>query len=277
MKTVSRNRHPLVGFLACVLLVSGFFSAYGAESPADRFDAANLLYEKGDYEQAARAYEAMLSQGIRTSALLFNAGDARYKAGQIGRGVAHWLEAQSIDPRNDRIQINLDFVRKSIYGGTVPFPLWPAQLRILTLNEWATLLLLAGWLFFGALALATWRPKLAPFLRLPIVGGGVVMLVILVLLTITARDRAASTVAVVVSGEAVVRFGPYTESPSKLVVHDGAEFLVTDRKDDWLNVEDALGRSGWLPDEQVILLRAGREIHISQKDRSLARIADAVP
>jgi SH3-like domain-containing protein len=77
---------------------------------------------------------------------------------------------------------------------------------------------------------------------------------------ITARDRAGSIVAVVVVKEAVVRFGPLAESQSAFVARDGAEFRVTDRKDAWLKVEDALGREGWLLGNQVIQLQAGQVI-----------------
>lgn len=262
--------------LGCVLSLFSLPSR-GEGALATEFDAANLLYEKGQYEQAAHAYEAMLAKGVRSSSLLFNAGDAQFKSGQIGRAVAHWLEAQAIDPRNDRIQINLDFARKSINGGMLPVPTWPAQLRFLTLNEWAVLLLLTGWLFFGSLALVAWKPKWSARLRLPVVLSGVLLLTTLVLLTITARDRESSVVAVVIVEESVVRFGPLAESQSAYVAHNGAEFRVTDHKDAWLRVEDDLGHEGWLPDDQVIQLRAGRVFHGSAKpgESATARMAEA--
>jgi tetratricopeptide (TPR) repeat protein len=241
--------------VALVLMATGARAAEGVKA---RFDEANLLYEKGRFEQAAAAYEKLIDEGVRTSALLFNAGDARYKVGQAGRAVAWWLQAETIDPRNERIKINLEFARKSVSGGTLPVPLWPEQLRILTLNEWALLLLVFGWLFFGGLTLAAWRPKLRGMLRLPTFGCGLLLAATLVLLTVTARDRSRSVVAIVITDEAVVRYGPLTESQSVFVAHNGAEFRVTDRKDAWLKVEDELGREGWLLGSQVIQLRAGR-------------------
>lgn len=251
-------------------------NSIAAEDTSAAFDAANLLYEKGQYESAARAYEALIAQGVRTSAVLFNAGDARFKSGQIGLAVAHWLEAQAIDPRNDRIQINLDFARKEINGGTLPTTHWPVQLRLLTLNEWALLVLLSTWLFFGGLAIATWKPKTRAFLRLPIGLGGFVMVASLVLTIITIRDRSASTVAVVIVDESVVRYGPLEESQSAFVARDGTELRVTDRKDEWLKVEDAAGREGWLPGKQVIELRGGRVLNDAATidDRGRARIAN---
>jgi tetratricopeptide (TPR) repeat protein len=247
--------------LVLVLVVlSGAVSSRAADDVTARFEAANLLYEKGQFEPAAAAYEQMLADGVRSAGLLFNAGNAWFKSGQTGRAVAYWLQAEALDPRNDRIQINLRFAREAVTGGMVPVPLWPAQLKVLTLGEWAAIFLAAGWVFFGLLALGAWRPAWRGRIRVPAVISGLALAGTLTLLIITVRDRADSILAVVVVKEAVVRFGPLAESQSAFVARDGAEFRVTDRKDAWLKVEDALGREGWLPGNQVIQLRAGQVV-----------------
>lgn len=239
---------------------AGFVSVQADTGVAAEFEAANLLYEKGRFAEAARAYDALLTRDVRTPAILFNAGNAWFKAGRTGRAVAHWLEAEMSDPRNDRIQINLQFARKAVTGGAVPVPLWPAQLRALTLNEWGLLTLATAWLFFGGLALGAWRPGWRGPLRVPVTLAGLALVGTVLLTSITARDRTGSVIAVVIADEAVVHFGPLNESASAFVARDGSEFRVTDRKDEWLRVEDALGREGWLLATQVLQIKAGRII-----------------
>ena len=51
--------------------------------------------------------------------------------------------------------------------------------------------------------------------------------------------------------EAVVRQGPFEESPSKFPLRDGAEVAVFDEKDEWLAVRDAGRHEGWLRRSQV--------------------------
>ncbi len=239
-----------------LLFAAGVIHADDGASAA--FDSANLLYEKGQYEPAAQAYEALLRQGVRSAPLLFNAGNAWFKAGKRGRAVAYWLQAEALEPRNDRIQINLDFVRREINGGVIPDPRWPAQLRRFTLDEWAGAFLLAGWLCFGSLAVMTWKPSVRSLFKLPAVLGGLALIACLTLLAITIQDRRNTVVAVVVTDEAVVRFGPLAASQSAFVARDGTEFQVVDRKDEWLRVADSQGRDGWLLRSQVTQLRAGQ-------------------
>jgi len=218
------------------------------------------LYEKGQFAPAASAYDKIINEGTRTSALLFNAGNAHFKSDEIGLAMANWLQAETLDPRNNRIQINLEFARKSITGGAQPVPLWPAQLKVLTLNEWAGLSLVTLWLCFTGLALGVWKPKLRPTLRVPNVLCGLSLVVTVILLIITAKDRSDTVSAIVIKPEAVVRFGPLPESQSAFVARDGSEFRMTDRKDNWLRVEDSTGREGWLTSDQVILLRGGKPV-----------------
>lgn len=232
-------------------------SAAAENTAAARFDSANLLYEKGQYESAAQAYEALLGDGARSAPLLFNAGNAWFKSGKRGRAVARWLQAEVLEPRNDRIQVNLEFVRKEVNGGLLPTPRWPAQLRLLSLDEWTLILLGSGWLLFGTLTLMAWRPAWRGRLKLPAALGGLAFIAILGLLVLTLRERAGTVVAVVVTDEAVVRFGPLTASQSAFVARDGMEFRVVDRKDEWLRIADGRGRDGWLPQGQVIQLRGG--------------------
>lgn len=227
------------------------------ESPAT-FDAANLLYEKGNFSEAVVAYEKLINEGTRTSALLFNTGNACFKTDQIGLAVAFWLQAEALDPRNNRIQINLEFARESVTGGATPVPLWPEQLKVLTLNEWAVIALGSFWIFFCCLALGVWKPKLRATLRVPVALSGVGLVVVTTLLIITTKDRSDTISAVVTKPEAVVRFGPLPESQSAFVARDGSEFRVTDRKDGWLRVEDSTGREGWLTADQVVLLQGGK-------------------
>ena len=56
---------------------------------------------------------------------------------------------------------------------------------------------------------------------------------------------------VVVVPEAVARRSPLEEATGVFTVHDGAELLVLDRKDGWLEAADAANHSGWLQQEQV--------------------------
>jgi SH3-like domain-containing protein len=58
---------------------------------------------------------------------------------------------------------------------------------------------------------------------------------------------------VVIVPESVMRLGPDDQAATVFTVHDGAELLVTDRSQGWLEVSDAAKHKGWLPQTDVAL------------------------
>ena len=69
-----------------------------------------------------------------------------------------------------------------------------------------------------------------------------------------ASNHFNASVAVVTAAEATARSGPFDEAQSAFTLHDGAELSVLDRHENWVQVADGSGKSGWLPVKQVELL-----------------------
>jgi uncharacterized protein YgiM (DUF1202 family) len=68
------------------------------------------------------------------------------------------------------------------------------------------------------------------------------------------QGRIVSSVAVVVTPEAVVRYGPFDEAQSFYTARDGTELVVLDRKGGWFQVADASKRTGWLTAKNIFVL-----------------------
>ena len=78
-----------------------------ASDVATEFSAANKLYAEGKFAEAATAYETILQAGAQSPALLFNAGNAEFKAGHLGKAVAAYRRAELLAPRDAELRANL--------------------------------------------------------------------------------------------------------------------------------------------------------------------------
>lgn len=252
----SGRRGRPAGWLFARILVVGLTLAGLAPSrgaaPAEVFDAAAKLYAQGHAAEAAAAYESLVTNGVVTSSVLFNQGNAWLQAGQVGRAITSYRRAQRLAPRDADIAEGLRQARKQVSGTPDPGPgSGPAGgerwLSILTANEWAWLAFGAVWTWFGLLLVRRLRPRFREataslvwglaWVAVGAVGGAALA---------GARDPRAE--AVVVAPEAVVRFGPLDESQSAFTLPNGAEVRVVDRKNDWCQVRDGAGRRGWVPE-----------------------------
>ena len=95
-----------------------------------------------------------------------------------------------------------------------------------------------------------WQKRLRAYAAM--LGGAAVVL--FACLGMSLRQH-SQEIAIVIAPEVVVRAGPFQESQSVFTAHDGAEFSILDRKDEWLQVSDGARRSGWLKQNVVVLFR----------------------
>src|ERR1035441_7790224 len=213
---------PLLSRVRFVTLVSAG-KILEADVASD-FSAANELYAKGKFAEAATAYEKILQSGAQSPALLFNCGNAEFKAGHLGKAIAAYRQAELLAPRDAELRANLAFVRNQVQGATLRESRWQNWVSSLTLNEGALITAAFLWLMFVLLAARQIRPALAPKLHsvtrlavvLTICSGAV--------LALQAANHFNSSVAVVTGAETTARSGPFDDAQSAFTPHDGADF-----------------------------------------------------
>ena len=247
---------PVLWRFGLALVLSLFVfnqTSFAADAAAD-FAAANKLYAEGKFSDAANAYEKILQTGGVSPALLFNAGNAEFKAGHLGQSIAAYRQAELLAPRDAELRANLAFVRNQVHGATLRESSWQKWMGTLTLNEGAILTAVLFWALFALLVLRQLKPTLAPKLRtatrlaltLTIFSGAI--------LGLQAANHFNSAVAVVTVADATARSGPFDEAQSVFSVRDGAELKVLDRHDDWVQVANGAGKIGWFSQKQVAVL-----------------------
>jgi tetratricopeptide (TPR) repeat protein len=237
-----------------ILLVwQGAGRLLAADAAAD-FSAANDLYAKGKFAEAAAAYEKILQVDGQSAALLSNCGNAEFKAGHLGRAIAAYRRAELLTPGDAELRANLAFARTQVAGATLHESHWRGWIGFLTLNEGAVLAAVFFWLFFGLLAARQIQPALAPRLRGVTRLAFVLMVFSGTMLALQAANHFNSPVAVVTVGGAAARTGPLNDAQIAFTAHDGAELRVLDRHAGWVEVANGTGKIGWLSRQQADVL-----------------------
>ena len=258
MLYIIRVFHRGLAWLPVVaILLAGISGALAGDLPGE-FSAANQLYAEGKFPEAAGAWQKIIqetqSAGRASAAVYFNAGNAEFKLGHLGRAIAAYRHAALLTPRDSEVLGNLEFARDQVQGATVRPGRWQSWVGALTLNEGAGLTAGVFWLTFLLLALRQIRPALAPRLRGITLVAGVATILSGGVLAVQADRHFNRQTAVVVASNVIARSGPYDDAQNIFAVHDGAELSVLDRHDDWFQVTDGTGKTGWLPRKQVELL-----------------------
>ncbi len=225
-----------------------------ASDAASDFSAANGFYARGKFAEAATAYAKILESGAQSPALWFNAGNAEFKAGHLGKAIAAYRQAEQLAPRDAELRANLAFVRNQVPGATLRERRWQSWLGSLTLNESAVLATVFFWVLCALLVLRQLKPALIPKLKTATWLALALTIFSVAVLSLQAANHLSSFVAVVTDADAVARSGPFEDAQNSFTARDGAELKILQRHDEWVQVANNVGKIGWLSVKQAVIL-----------------------
>lgn len=226
--------------------------------PATVFVQANTAYEEGAYPQAIRLYRQLLAAEVENGHLHYNLGNAYLRNGELGRAIASYRRAEGFRPRDQDVQANLSFARKSTKDALTPPD--PSEVFYtlffwhygLSRAELATVVLVLNLLFWGGLALRL-RYRGSEILRWA--NGGLLILLLLTGGSLLAHTAFPQQVAVIVPQEVSAHTGPDAETVVRFKLHAGTEVRIADGRENWLRVQLPDGQQGWVAREQAEVVR----------------------
>ncbi len=228
-----------------------------AESPLDPgeiFVAANTAYGDADYDAAVAGYKSLLEQGWDRPELHYNLGNAYLRRGELGGAISSYRRAESGLPRDQDVQANLDFARKSSLDALAPpeptpllrtllfwhYALSRAELwRVVIVLNLALWLILSLRLFRRSSELLRWASVL---LALGLVASAS---------SLAVRTFSPRRVAVVLPQEVEVYSGMRVDGVVRFKLHSGSEVRVEESAENWFRVGLPDGQQGWIEAEFV--------------------------
>ncbi|MFN0053149.1 MAG: hypothetical protein ACKV0T_13275 [Planctomycetales bacterium] len=233
-----------------------------AMAPAERqqtFLQAQQAFEEArsaaEYRHSAEMFESLLADGFQSGAVYYNLGNARVRAGELGRAIAAYRRARMYRPRDPYLGANLQHAL-NVAPGRLPEPPRAWWSHVLFWSDWTSV----GEKCYGtagALLLAAVLASTALLRRWPrlywLSGGCLALSLALGIDAALAWDSLEHPRRAVVTGETVARKGigkeyePAFDQPLK----DGAEFTILDENGEWIFGHFAGIGDGWLRNEFV--------------------------
>ena len=150
MKRV-RFLHLLFG-----LVFSLFIFSATAQVEAKLAQANQFMVNK-KYQKAAEVYEDLIAEGYSGAELLYNLGNAWYRAGDRGKAILNYERALRLQPGDQATLDNLALVREELTDEVIelePFFLyrwWRFLLYLFSATSWTIMGLIVLWmaLYFG--------------------------------------------------------------------------------------------------------------------------------
>jgi hypothetical protein len=214
------------------------------------------------FKRAAMAFETIVREGgIHNGRLYYNIGNAYFRSEDLGRAILNYKRALQYAPNDPNLQQNLAYARARRQD-RIPEPENRQVLRTLffwhydfSLRVRATVFMCAFGLLWVALSIRLFRRS--AWLHWAAGLSAVVCVMMFGSLAVEYRRQHDERPGVIVASRVVARKGD-SETYEKAFtepLHAGTEFTVLEDRGKWLEVALADGRTCWLPNEDVALVR----------------------
>lgn len=204
-------------------------------------ETANLLYV-----DAALKFQAAARANQHPGASWYNAGNAWFQSGHLGRSIAAYRQAELYRPFDSKLLENLAAARALTLNDIPEVKAWWERVPA----AWLRLLLVGANFVFWGLLLLTIRYRQTGWVVASVLAALVVLgASITLILSVVDTDRSGVVVVDAVYGKK----GPGYQYANAFhePLHDGAEFVLLQTRERWGLIQLPDARQCWLPLGQV--------------------------
>jgi len=240
-----------------IVFVIAFFSLFQpiTPSPDDLAIQAASAYASGNYQEALRLYETLLTE-FQSPELYFNLGNTYAKLDEDGYALVNYLRAAEYIPRDQDLRLNIAMIRaRRIEPVTAYSGFWESIAQSTKDNVTAAELALVGivlwWVMWGLYLLKFTRFNRYR-LRYPILG-----IIVALFMVITCMGLVRFVVdtqhpeAVILQDDIQAMSGPGSDYLDLFVLYVADEVRIIQRENGWVRVQQPNLREGWIRADQL--------------------------
>lgn len=244
-------------WIGCVLISALIFSvsgpADGAEPAVDFLDGVKS-YNEGRYEEAAHRFETVAEQGVVNGALYYNAGNAWFKAGDIGRAMLWYERALIRMPHDPDLTYNHAYVSGLVRDKVDdrPSPIvtvlffWKDLIGVQTIQILAIVLFAVFWVLRIVAMLRSGRSMKGA--HWVVLGFALVFMLTASFDYYQARFHPRATV---LADTVSVRSGLSDDATELFVLHSGTRVDVDDERRGYVKIRFSGDKIGWVKKELI--------------------------
>lgn len=236
----SEDRNPKYG-LSRDAAIQLFTDANEKYLQAAKFIASKKIQEADQHlKEAAKQYETILAGGFKNGQIYYNLGNTYYRQGELGKAIVNYRRAERFMPRNADLDANLRLVKGSTEDREFSteisvvirriffwiFLLNQDELSIVAVSLYVIVMIA---LFFSIIREYAW-------LKRALLGFSIALFVVIVSLGFKIYREQGVNCGVIIATKCEVRYGPGEEYEPKFEIHNGAECVIEDEKEDWYRV-----------------------------------------
>jgi tetratricopeptide (TPR) repeat protein len=221
---------------------------------------ANEMYKEKKYESAITIYEKLIDSGIISSSVYYNLGNSYFRIGKLGLSVLNYERALKLNPHDEDIIHNLEFVNSRITDKVESIPQfflfgwWESLISILSID----VLTFVGYgLYLIAivfLLLFTFNKSARVKRKIFFTLAPIIVIMVFIIITIIGKMgyEAVNQFGVIIDSRISVKNSPDEKGSDLFILNEGLKIKIEDNVDNWTKIRLADGKVGWVQKSNII-------------------------
>lgn len=227
---------------------------------------ATTAYNEGNFRKAIEILKAekkaKLSEGLESSELYYNLGNAHFRVNELAEARLYYEKALLLNPGDRDTKHNIDYLKtkiedKILVADTFFLINWfNAVQNIMSSNSWAILAITCFLLLIGCLSIFFFSRSVT--LKKTVFYIGIVSVLIVIFANIFAFRQKKKIeyrdTAIIMTGSASIMGSPDINSKELFILHAGTKVYITKEDRNWLEIEIDNGSVGWVQRDKIEII-----------------------
>ncbi len=238
--------------MVCFLMLLSVLS-FAQNGPL--FEQGKSLYKAEKYQEAVTSWMKVIDNKYHSAELYFNLGNAHYKLNNIGPSIYYYEKALLLAPNDGDIKNNLAFAENARVDAIEPLPKtifykWYHTIsEVLTFDGWAyaSVLFSIGFVLLFLIYYFSYSEGRKRFFFVSAALSILLLGMSLSMAYSTYDDAIKNQPAIIFAESIEVREAPNLGSEISFTLHEGTKVQIIEKDTDWVLIEIANGKEGWIP------------------------------
>lgn len=240
-----------------LLFITSIAWAETEKTANELFFDANKYYSDAMYEEAARVYEMLLSEGIKTGSLYYNLGNTYFRLGRMGKAMVNYERAKRLMPDDEDIISNYFFVKSALGVKDIEQKYrWYEKIYLAIINIFS----IKTWFFMASVSFVVLCIVLGigilkyPYRKITAAVSaviGVIVLLSLILFYRSYSEQIGTATGIIISPKAEVRYSPSYSGVVAFKLQEGMKAQIIRKENDWSYIRLNRESSGWIQSELI--------------------------
>lgn len=255
MRNIYQFRVLLIGLL---FLTGSVCFSQEKKSSEYNFYRGNLLYEKGNYDEAILEYKRLAKKGLESGNFYYNIGNCYFKNGELGKAILNYAKAKRIIPGDKDLLANYEYAKSNIETLiTEPKRLWIIKeagnfFKQFTIDG-ITMFLFVFYLILLITIGGCIISRISTVKKLIIISIPAILFLGNFIFLSKSIDKIDKE-AIVMEKKIEAKFEPFEEAAAHFTLYEGMKVEILSINGNWYKIKRIDDKMGWIKKYQLSII-----------------------